>query len=642
MASLALNDNDADNREPGHDERPEVQNRQLIYELPDEALVKKLRSWFHEDLRAQEDERKNRHIDWRMWAGDQWEEDARERARAQRRPCLTLNYVLPTICAVEGEERSNRQQIKVYGAEETDDRGAYAFDLLIRHVMNESNGEYAISGAFRHSTICGQGWLQPDVDYFSDPDGQIVVRHVDEDEIVCDSNSVAPDASDARRLTRMRWLKDDELEAMFPGKLDELHGYCQAHGHDLFGGPGTKESDGSGYRDIYTEPGKLTSKVYDSRKREWLVLEHWWFEIEPGYVARHPVTGQTEELTLEEGDALKSQAQADLRTHMTEMMAGRIPFGTPGPAMPQMDQRPVRRYYQAFSCFNLLLEKNPSPVPEARRIPYVPIFGYFDKLKRERFGIVRNIADIQRQHNVEQSALVHLVQLMPKAGWKAPRGAYHDKQKWANSAAEPGAMLEYNAQKGEPKPIEQPQVPRHLVDLAMSRMQNMRDISGVNVEMTGQRVAGDAGVVMEMRKKAAMTILANLFDNLRLAKKVLGKLLIVYIQAFMPMGRRIRVLGPRGQAEYVQFTEDMQFARFDAMIDETEATVNDRLQTLTLLQTVLPTLIDAGIPIPPTFIDLFPIPPHIKDEWKATLAGPLPGAAGAPPPGPPAPAAPPQ
>jgi hypothetical protein len=275
-----------------------------------------------------------------------------------------------------------------------------------------------------------------------------------------------------------------------------------------------------------------------------------------------------------------------------------------------------------------MLHKQPSPIPEARRIPYVPVYGYFDKVKREHFGVVRNIADVQRQTNVEQSALVHMIQLAPKAGWMAPRGAFHDKQKWQSSAARPGAMLEYNAQKGKPEPLQQPQIPRHLIDLAMSRMQNMKAISGVNTEMTGERVAGDAGVAMEMRKKAAMTILATLFDNLRLAKKVLGKLLIVYIQAFMPMDRRVRVIGPKDTPEYAAFTQDLQFARFDCAIDETEATVNDRIQTLTLLQTVLPTLIDAGIPIPPGLIDLFPIPPHVRDEWKAMLMGPPQGAPG--------------
>jgi hypothetical protein len=340
-------------------------------------------------------------------------------------------------------------------------------------------------------------------------------------------------------------------------------------------------------------------------------------------------TGELEELTLEEGQALQAHEQKAAAEYPFQRLEA-VLSGQPVPPAPQqtpMMERPIRCFYQAFACGGVLLHKDKSPIPEARRFPYVPIYGYFDKVKREHFGVVRNIADVQRQTNVEQSAIVHMIQLAPKAGWMAPRGAFHDKQKWMSSAARPGAMLEYNAQKGKPEPLQQPQLPRHLVDLAMSRMQSMKAISGVNTEMTGERVAGDAGVAMEMRKKAAMTILATLFDNHRLAKKVLGKLLIVYIQAFMPMGRRIRVIGPKDAPEYAQFTQDLQFARFDAVVDETEATVNDRIQTLTLLQTVLPTLIDAGIPIPPGLIDLFPIPPHVRDEWKATLGQ------GQPPPG---------
>ena len=273
-------------------------------------------------------------------------------------------------------------------------------------------------------------------------------------------------------------------------------------------------------------------------------------------------------------------------------------------------------------------------MPEARRIPYVPVKGFFDKIRKEWFGPLRNIKDAQRQHNVEQSSIVHLIQLMPKMGWKAPRGAFHDRARWENAAARPGVTLEFNANKGEPKPIEQATIPRHMIEMAMSRMQTMRDISGVNIEMTGQRQGDDAGVVMEMRKKAALTMLAPLFDNFRLTKKSLGKLLIVYIQKYITPGRRMRVIGPSGMAEYVTMTNEMQFARYDAIIDETSATVNDRIQTLNLLQTVLPTLIDSGLPVPPGLIDLFPIPPHVKDEWKQMIqqqSQPMPPEMGAPP-----------
>lgn len=42
----------------------------------------------------------------------------------------------------------------------------------------------------------------------------------------------------------------------------------------------------------------------------------------------------------------------------------------------------------------MLLKKGPHLVPESRRFPYVPVYGYLDKLKREYFGVVRSIKDV--------------------------------------------------------------------------------------------------------------------------------------------------------------------------------------------------------------------------------------------------------
>jgi hypothetical protein len=58
----------------------------------------------------------------------------------------------------------------------------------------------------------------------------IVVRHVDEDEIVNDCMDTSQDASESRRLTRQRWLADDEIEAMFPGGMAKLQAYADGTG----------------------------------------------------------------------------------------------------------------------------------------------------------------------------------------------------------------------------------------------------------------------------------------------------------------------------------------------------------------------------------------------------------------------------
>src|SRR6478609_3440828 len=113
------------------------------------------------------------------------------------------------------------------------------------------------------------------------------------------------------------------------------------------------------------------------------------------------------------------------------------------------------------------------------------------------------------------------------AGRFARSSRYSRRSRCGESGlATPGKMLEYNAQRGKPEPIETPTIPRHLLELAQTRPASMREVSGVNVELTGVRQGSDAGVVMEHRAKAAQTVLAPLFENARRTKKVLGKVLL--------------------------------------------------------------------------------------------------------------------
>jgi hypothetical protein len=77
-------------------------------------------------------------------------------------------------------------------------------------------------------------------------------------------------------------------------------------------------------------------------------------------------------------------------------------------------------------------------------------------------------------------------------------------------------------------------------------------------------------------------------------------------------------MGERG-ARYVQATTDLQFGKFDAIVEDSTDTPNDKMATMYILQTTLPMLLQAGVPVPPSFVDILPISQHIKDEWKQML-----------------------
>lgn len=645
------------------------------FQMDDDQLLRTFGEWWKEATDAMKETRPKRTKDWSYYAGDQWEKEDLARANAQKRPALTLNMLLSIISAVEGEERTNRQEMKFYGEGQEDDGAAYGINRLVRWIMDMCGGQFSLSQLFRSGIICGEGWVVPDVDYFDDPNGKIKVLVVDDEEVFPDPLSFDPTAADARYLHRVRMMTKEEMNARWPGSKDKVLQHC--FGNDV--GP---ETDGKGYRDIYSTPNDTGSfKLYDAQRKLFAVIETWWHQIEPGWIVVDEATDLLVERTPEEFAAMKLerenaqrdalQARVDRVRYPVPPQIGLDGIAVPPPPLPDMPpplqavERPIRRFYQAFWSYGTLLDKKASPLPTMKRFPYVPFRGLWDKVKKEWFGIARPVLDTQKQHNVEQSVIVQLMQLMPKQSWMAPKGSYQDKVKWQEGVAQPGAMLEYNPTRGKPEPIPVQPVPRHLIDMAFSRPQTMRDISGVNVEMTGARQASDPGVVMEMRQKAAKTVLAPLFDNYRMSKMALGKVLLAYIQAYITPGRRIRVLGPEG-SEYVPMTQDMQLGDYDLTVEETNATVNDRMATLTVMQTTLPNMMKAGVPVPASFVDLLPMQPHIRNEWKRmilwqqTISGqlpppgwqpgmdprgflpappPPPGTPGSPPPAAPAPAA---
>jgi hypothetical protein len=104
------------------------------------------------------------------------------------------------------------------------------------------------------------------------------------------------------------------------------------------------------------------------------------------------------------------------------------------------------------------LLRNQEPAP----LPVRPLRRDLDKKRQCWYGLLLAAMDIQRQHNVEQSAIIQLIQQMPHASWMGPKGSFHNKNEWETKLAQPGKLLEYNATRGKPEQIETPAVPRHL------------------------------------------------------------------------------------------------------------------------------------------------------------------------------------
>lgn len=618
-------------------------------------IVRAVLCWWKESLDRHSDRRKRSLECHKMVDGDQWEQADVQIAREQKRPALTFDLLSAMLAAVEGQERNNRQDMKYFGVGQEDDEAASKWTKLLKWVMEGNGGDFELSASFREMLIGGEGWVTPVVDYLDDPEGTVSLEFVDYDEVFDDPLSKHPVGLDARWRLRVKMLTEDEGEALFPGKFVKSIRAAAADGETAW-----SETDGKGYPDVYLAPEKGADgpKRYDSKDQCWAVIQAFWWQIEEGWHCLNEQTGLIEELTDEEYQEKRAKRREEQLAAMNAIMSGQavplpegpeaeellardqqmmamgvqMPQRIPMPKSLQATRRPCKRVYEAFVVKDAVLDV--APLREKLKVfPLTPVRGTRRKTKKDWTGIIERLIDIQKQHNVEQTVIVQLLQLMPKQSWMGPKGTFHNKQEWENGLAKPGKMLEYNGQRGKPEPIPNAGLPRHLVDMAFTRPQAMREISGINVEMTGVRQGNDAGVVMEQRAKAAQTVLAPLFDNARRSRKVLGKILLAFMQAHLSPARQIRVLGPDSQAEVVEVTPDMLQGRYDFAVDDTNSTINDRVATLNIMQTTLPQMMRAGVPIPPGIVDLMPMEPKLRQEWKRMIAWQLTVSGAMPPPG---------
>src|SRR5579859_3747968 len=82
--------------------------------LDDEALLRRLKSWFVQAKEASSDWRKNAREDYAFYSGEQWDQKDKAILMDQLRPVITFNRVAPTIDTVAGMEVNNRQEIRCY------------------------------------------------------------------------------------------------------------------------------------------------------------------------------------------------------------------------------------------------------------------------------------------------------------------------------------------------------------------------------------------------------------------------------------------------------------------------------------------------------------------------------------------------
>lgn len=520
--------------------------------------------------------------DYAFISGKQWLSIDEEILRQQKRPPVTFNYSEKMIDAVIGAEVSNRQEVTYLPRTPQDSGLADLWNSASKWVREECDAADNESDAFKDMLICGLGWTHTRISYEDDLDGKIIIDRIDPLEMWSDPAACKPGLADRRYQHRCWWIDREEALRLWPDQI----GFMETNDADATRGVIIR-----GHRYDENETDMEMSRHKDQVQ---IVLYEC---VEKEAVWRVGMQDGAKELD----DSTFNSIRKDLDD-----------------ANIQYARQQKRVYYRAFFTGDTMLEVGKSPTQEG--FTFNPITGKRDRNKNTWYGVTRVMKDPQRWANKWLSQILHIINSNAKGGLMAELGAFVDPTKAQEEWSQPDSVTLLNAggmEKVKEKMMHPyPQGLDRLMEFALS---SLPMVTGINLEALGLANREQANVLEMSRKQAAYGLLSPLFDALRRYRKTQGRVLLDFIHNYISDGRLIRIGGPEN-AQYIPLTKQPKAPEYDIIVDASPQAPDVKDKTWETLMQLAPSLLKAGIPLPPDLLDYAPLPSAMAQKWKAFAA----------------------
>ncbi len=521
--------------------------------------------------------------------GKQWTTQEEAELENKNRIPVVFNRVGAMVNAVCGSEVGNRQEVKYIPRRIGAVRANEIMNFAAQWARDECDAEDEESDAFRDLVICGYGWTESFMDYETNPEGCVDINRRDPFSMRYDPNAQQRNLANGKWVQADHYFCKEDLEERWPEKADEVFG-VSAEAPTYDSEPHDASEAWRYINDQSNKNGKTSSDI--------LVIHHCWYETKP-YFKVLDLTGKVIELPKDKW-----------------LVANKLPEYMGAKAT----KFSKRVYMEAWVCGSVTLEEGEAKNQEG--FPYECMTGYRDQSEGYFYGIVRGLVDPQKFGNRFLSSLMHIFSSNAKGGLVAERGAIENESQFEESWAKADSISYVNQGAlvgGKIQPKTPPAYPAQAENIMSFSFNALPMVSGINVEMLGMADRQQAGVLEAQRTKAAITILATLFDSLRQYRKRQGRTLAFYITNFLSDGRIIRITGNAGDAQYIPLIRDESFSEYDVIVDEAVNARDVKERTWAVLQTMLPLAQNMGIPLTPALLDYSPLPSALAAEWKQEI-----------------------
>ncbi len=539
---------------------------------PGSMTVDQLDKFLYE-IRLQPMWRREADLDSEYYDGNQLDHATLDDMQRLGMAPLIRNLIRPTIDVALGMEAKTRTDWAVQADGDKFQDVAEAMSVKIKEAEREARADRACSDAYASQMKTGIGWAEVsrEMDPFKYP---YRVGAVSRREIFWDWRAKEPDLADARYLVRRRWQDVDVLELMFPDDAEMIRfiGWSKANWDTpLTDFPAIQGRTWQYERDV-TIP---ESDWRDSTRKRLCLYEVWYRVWTRGFVVRTP-DGRTVEVDLEN------------EAHANAVAAGMV--------------EPIPAIFPKMRLSWWIGPHRIADMPTPYRhnfFPYVPFWGYREDLTQIPYGLIRSMRSPQDEVNARLSKMMWLLSAKRVV---MSATAVDDVDEVRREVARPDAMIvlskNFNTNKDTFKVESDFELTKQQFAVLQDATKAIQESAGVYQAMLGNEQTGaKSGIAINSLVEQGTTTLAEINDNYRFGRRMVGQLLLELItedmgrepavvnvdEKFGTKKKQIKLNDPTIVNGVQRLNNDVQRAMVKVALEDVPSTPTYRAQQLLML-----------------------------------------------------------
>jgi hypothetical protein len=447
-----------------------------------------------------------------------------------RRRQFSFNITRPVINVVDGFQRDNRKSIIAVPIENANQLTADQMTKVLMWLERDISLSATISSAFHGALVTGMGMLHVWIDYRSDPiNGDLKVDYRHYNSILMDTYFKQPDMSDADGILTRSFITRSEAISMYPDK-EELINSVHTRGADdgrFQYMPQTYRYDRSyllAHDEFYYRAYRKQKLLIDTKTS----LSYEWRNGSDkdmrDFVAKFP------QLTIKETMVPT--------VRLCTLINGKVIFDGPSPL--GTDDWPM-----------------------------IPVFAYFNPQNMyyqwRISGLVRGARDAQWLYNRRKVIELDIAESQITTGWIYKENALVNPLDIYQLAGQgKGLAIKHDAQMTDVQQIRPVAIDPSFFQLSDGLKADVRLVTGVNEELLGSGEDDIPGIRSMLKQGAGLRTLKTVFDQLDLAQKITGRVLLRAIQENYSPEKIKRII----QEDPTEEFHSKVFGRYDIAIED--------------------------------------------------------------------------